>query len=69
MQPKMGLQFDCTRDYPKIQAWSERVINDIGKDLFEEAHKFITQAGNRFVQMSDIRPKLWAKDKYTGTLL
>lgn len=58
MQPQMGLQMNVTKDFPKVAAWSELVRQSIGTELFDEAHKFISSAGQKFSQMNIPTPKL-----------
>jgi len=58
MQPQLGLSMDVTKDFPKVAAWSELVKKSIGTELFDDAHKFISLTGPKFVKMQIPTPKL-----------
>lgn len=58
MQPQLGLKMNVLADFPKVTKWSHLVRETIGTELFDEAHKFIAIAGNRFEASKVPTPKL-----------
>ena len=58
MQPQLGLRMDVPADFPKVKQWSSLVRQTVGPDLFDEAHKFIASAGEKFEAAQVPKPKL-----------
>ncbi|XP_067933584.1 glutathione S-transferase theta-1-like [Watersipora subatra] len=52
MQPQLGLNMDFS-EYPKLCVWSKRVREEVGADLFDEAHQYVAQMGKRFFSSAD----------------
>ncbi|XP_067934764.1 glutathione S-transferase theta-1-like [Watersipora subatra] len=47
MQPQLGLGMDFS-SYPKLSDWSRRVRNEVGADIFDEAHFTLSMMGKHF---------------------
>lgn len=57
--PRLGLCIDLEHaKYPKLHDWVERVRETVGTELYDEAHKFITIAGQSYKSKGLPIPKL-----------